>query len=120
MSDKPRIEPYDDNSWILLEDYGEIPKGFITDCGSIPRLFWRVIGAPTDPQTCGPYIKHDWKYQTACVSREQADEELYDDLREAGIGYFRAKAVYYGVRMFGASHYITILGECPEARGGTI
>ena len=93
MSDKPILIPHDNETWELAEDYGEIPKGFITDGGSIPRFFWRIIGAPTDPQTCGAYIKHDWKYQTACVPREQADSELYDDLREAGIGYFRAKAV---------------------------
>lgn len=118
MSDRPILVPHDDETWELADDYGEIPKGFVTDGGSIPRFFWRVVGAPTDPQTCGPYIKHDWKYQTGCVSRAQADEELYADLRAAGVGYFRAKAVYYAVRMFGASHYTTISGGRPEARGG--
>ena len=105
MSDKPILIPHDNETWELAEDYGEIPKGFVTDCGSIPRFWWRFIGAPTEPRTCGLYIKHDWKYQTGCVPRKQADDELYDDLREAGIGYLRAKAVYYGVRYFGASHY---------------
>ena len=105
MSDKPILVPRDDGTWELAEDYGEVPKGFITDGGSIPRLFWRLIGAPMEAATCAAYIRHDWKYATGCVSRLQADEERYEDLRAAGIDYFRAKAVYFAVRVCGWRHY---------------
>ena len=105
MSDKPVLIPHDDETWELAEDFGDIPKGFVTDCGSIPRFWWWFIGAPTEPRTCGPYVRHDWKYQTGCVPRKQADEELYGDLINAGIREWQAKSVYYTVRLCGASHY---------------
>lgn len=106
MSEKPRLEPRDDKkTWVLLEDYGEVPRGFVTDGGSIPRFFWRVIGSPMEAATCGPYIRHDWRYQTGLMSRADADDALYEELREAGVGYARAKAIYLAVRACGWRHY---------------
>lgn len=105
MSDKPILMPREDGKWELAADYGDIPKGFVTDGGTIPRFWWRVVGTPVDAETIGAYIKHDWKYYTGCVPRLQADEELYRDLRAAGVGYFRAKAVYFAVRACGWQYY---------------
>ena len=105
MSERPVITPVDDGLWQLVEEWDGIPAGFTTDGGSIPRLLWRVLGPPMDPQTCAAFILHDWNYQTGRVKRKAADEQLYDDLRAAGVGRVRAWTIYAGVRAFGGSHY---------------
>ena len=107
MSDRPIIMPLDNGLWQLVEEWDGIPAGFVTDGGSIPRLLWRVIGPPVDAQTIAAFIRHDWNYQTARVKRKQADQQLYADLRAAGVSRLRAYAIYAGVRAFGGSHYCT-------------
>lgn len=37
-----------------------IPKGFCYDGASIPRIFWRLIGANTDNSFLIPALIHDW------------------------------------------------------------
>lgn len=105
MSDRPIIMPLNNGLWQLVEEWDGIPAGFVTDGGSIPRLLWRVIGPPIDAQTIAAFIRHDWNYQTGRVKRKQADQQLYADLRAAGVSRVRAYAIYAGVRAFGGSHY---------------
>ena len=113
MSDRPIIMPMDNGYWRLVEEWDGIPAGFMTDGGSIPRLLWRVIGPPVDAQTIAPFIRHDWNYQSGCVKRKAADQQLYDDLRAAGVGRVRAYTIYIGVRAFGSSHYKQTTKEKP-------
>lgn len=105
MSDRPIIMPLDKTRWQLVEEWDGIPAGFVTDGGSIPRLLWRVLGPPVDAQTIAAFIRHDWNYQTGRVKRHQADNQLYADLRAAGVGRVRAYVIYLGVLAFGRSHY---------------
>jgi hypothetical protein len=58
-----------------------------------------------DAQTIAAFIRHDWNYQTGRVKRHQADNQLYADLRAAGVSRLRAYAIYLGVLAFGGSHY---------------
>lgn len=51
---------------VLLEDYQKgkkynfiIPKGYCYDGASIPRFFWRIIGANTDNRFLVPALIHD-------------------------------------------------------------
>ncbi|MCQ2739103.1 MAG: DUF1353 domain-containing protein [bacterium] len=37
----------------------EIPKGYCYDGASIPRIFWRLIGSPTDNDFLIPTLIHD-------------------------------------------------------------
>ena len=114
MSDRPIIMPLDNGLWQLVEDWDGIPAGFVTDGGSIPRLLWRVIGPPIDAQTIAAFIRHDWNYQTGRVKRHQADNQLYADLRAAGVSRLRAYAIYLGVLAFGGSHYYSPENEEDE------
>lgn len=100
--------------WQLMEpliyfhgQYGEIivPSGFITDLASIPRIFHRIVN-PCKTGTRRPAIVHDYLYSGATpLTRYQADLMLYDALRECGINWLLANAMYYAVRMGGASHW---------------
>jgi hypothetical protein len=79
-----------------------VPTKFKTDGGSIPRMLWPVTGHPIDRRRYPAYIVHDWLYDDQPVSRQQADEALYEMLtRELDVAEWRASVVYYAVRAFG-------------------
>lgn len=77
----------------------EIPQGFISDLGSIPRIFWNII-PPEGPATAG-YLIHDWLYAKQFCSRYDADNCLLRLMTLLGIGYFVRYAVYWNLRAFG-------------------
>lgn len=99
--------PKDPDNWILVEDFRykendvvtTIPKGFVTDFASIPRVFWSVIN-PTELGDAGP-IKHDWKYRNGIGTRAQADKAFLADMEDDGIGWWKRKTAYGMVRAFG-------------------
>lgn len=107
-----RILPGGD--WQLIEpliyvhlQYGEIivPAGFLTDLASIPRIAHRIVN-PCTTGTRRPAIVHDYLYSGAtALTRKQADHVLYDALRECGVNWLLANAMYYAVRLGGASHW---------------
>ena len=97
-------------SWELMETFeyylenGEeivrVPKGFITDFASIPRLFWSFIGHPT-----GRYgkaaIVHDWCYFKRVFTRKKCDQIFEEAMEVLGVNWFKRKAMYFSVRAFG-------------------
>jgi len=95
------------NNWILCAEFryndgaGEkaIPKGFVTDFASIPRLFWNII-SPTQLGDVGP-IKHDHTYRTGNGTRAAADKQFLADMAADGIGWWKRHTAYRLVRMFG-------------------
>jgi hypothetical protein len=76
-----------------------IPAGFEFDGASIPRIFWRVE-APIDGRYITAFCVHDWCYSSHCVGRKKADTILYSLLREAGMGWIKARTIYRAVRLF--------------------
>lgn len=58
-----------------------IPKGYCFDGASIPRLFWRVIGAPTDNSFLIAAMVHD----TLCENHQYVlnDRQLSSDVFNA-------------------------------------
>lgn len=105
IKDNPVISPLGSDRWYLVEDYHEVPAGYVTDGASVPRFLWRVLGPPVAADTVGAAIRHDYAYATGRVSRAEADNELYLHLRVAGVGVPRAFAYWLGVRLFGWMHY---------------
>lgn len=82
-----------------------VPKGFRTDLASIPpALRWFVSN--DDRKIIRPAICHDWLYQQQHVknrffSREEADLLFYEMLRVEGMHWFKARMMYYAVRLGG-------------------
>jgi hypothetical protein len=94
-----------------------IPKGFVTDLASIPRLFWTLL--PPD----GPWVKaaviHDYLYYTKGsglwkghprsisrakdYTRPEADWILRDAMKDRHVDGFGRNAIYFAVR-FGGQH----------------
>ena len=110
--------------FVLLTDfrvqYGDrllvCPKGMITDGGSIPRFFWRVIGSPWCGKHRRAVVLHDGAYsgylrvfegdtRLPALTRVEADR-LLDDLNAAcGVAPVRRRAIYAGVRVGGCRSY---------------
>jgi len=86
----------------------EIPAGYETDGASVPRLFYNILGRFTialpaalvhdcryDPPPNDRGVKYRW------LTRKQADQEFYENLRKCGVNIARAQAAYRAVRLFG-------------------
>ncbi len=50
-----------------------IPKGYCYDGASVPRMFWRIIGAPTDNSFLIPALIHD----VLCEHKELVNYDRY-------------------------------------------
>jgi hypothetical protein len=88
-----------------------IPKGYLTDFASIPRILWPLL-----PPT-GSYGKaavvHDWLYsnravtyqlgveRTWNVNRAEADATLFEAMKVLGTGIIVRWLIYLGVRLGG-------------------
>lgn len=83
---------------------GIIPAGFETDFGSIPA-FLRGLVDDDDPKALCPFLRHDHRYSTRAIPRDQADAELRDGMISCGSSWFKAQLVYRAVRAFGGSHW---------------
>lgn len=96
-----------------------VPPGFITDFGSVPKLFRNVIeGIGTEQDKA--YILHDWLYATEYYSWSKAyrnvmpstdrsanrvacDWELLCACQYCGVNWFARNSIYAAVRMFGSA-----------------
>ena len=81
----------------------EVPRGFVTDLASVPRLFWSVF-PPCDTYTSSAVI-HDYLYwfQLDECDRKCADNVLRLAMKEAGVEKVTRDAIYNAVRIGGAS-----------------
>jgi hypothetical protein len=90
------------SNWTIYLDGMEwtVPKGYITDLASIPRLFWRMF-----PRGYGPSrraaIFHDWCYSHGhrWCSKEYADEALRSIMIEDGAPEWAAWCFHRAVRL---------------------
>lgn len=102
-----------DKSYRLLKDFLvcvegeliEILEGFETDLASVPRvpIVYTAVGGRGHKAA----VLHDWLYVTNHYDRKKCDLVFYHALRESGIGYFSAQAMYMGVRLGGGRAYRT-------------
>ena len=77
-----------------------VPKGFITDFASIPRLFWTIIGHPTGKYGKAAVI-HDYCYFRQLYSRKRSDEIFYEAMQVLKVPFIKRWLMYHAVRTFG-------------------
>ena len=84
-----------------------LPKGFLTDGASIPRILWRVCGHPMTTKRIIPAIVHDAIYAGTILgfTRQEADEIFRDGIIEAGWPKWKARIEYAALRLFGSPHW---------------
>lgn len=88
------------------DEHGKIsvPRGFLTDCDSVPRLplaYWLL-----KDRTRMSAIVHDWLYfwgklKGKPIRRKTADRIFLDAMEEEGVGWWRRRAIWLGVRAGG-------------------
>lgn len=99
---------------VIWEDFDfTVPKGFLFDGGSLPRAFWWFI-APAGKGNLA-FLSHDFVYREAektpvdsngvGMSREQADEMMYDLLVYSGLSKWKAWTAWRGTRRGGWLSY---------------
>lgn len=78
INEKPFI--CEEDLRVILEDKIEqeyyefyIPKGYAWDGATIPRMFWRLIGAKTDNKFLVPSLIHD----VLCENHDYIDNDRY-------------------------------------------
>ena len=78
-----------------------VPRGFVTDLASIPRVFWSVL--PTDGAYTFPAIVHDYLYwtQSPDISREVADLIFKYGMQDLKVGGASIFAIHNAVRIGG-------------------
>lgn len=79
-----------------------VPKGFVTDLASIPRVFWSAL--PTDGVYTFPAIVHDYLYwtQSPGISRETADLIFKYGMQDMKVDEASIFAIYNAVRLGGS------------------
>ena len=121
--DKPAIRPLKGTDYVLAEDFYfpatvggwdvvvHVAPGFRTDGASIPRLLWRILGSPYDPDVIADAIAHDALYRGEIVPRKDADAAFLALMAENGVRRRKRRLLWFGVRLFG---WITWLRHTPE------
>lgn len=85
----------------------EVPKGFITDGASVPRIFWSIL------YPFGSYfpaaLVHDYLYSKASddlrVTRAEADKIFLQAMKDVGVGWLTRRTIYRAVRLGGWKGY---------------
>lgn len=85
-----------------------VPAAFCFDGASIPRILWTQSGHPMLPRFLAAALVHDYLYGLLGpyddgydITRKEADNLFFDMLRTDGVSYWRAKKMYYAVRLAG-------------------
>ena len=80
-----------------------IPKNYCWDGATIPRFFWRLIGAKTSAEFLIPSLVHDWMcvyHNSVGYDRNFSSRVFRALLIAAGVGKFKAQVMYLAVDNF--------------------
>ncbi len=77
----------------------KVPSLFVTDLGSIPRIFWNIL-PPIGPAS-EAFVIHDYLYATQTCSRASADGVLLRAMKVMRTHWVARWAIYLGVRVGG-------------------
>ena len=86
-------------NWIFIN------SGFIYNGASIPKIFWFVIGEPTEQKFALASLIHDYLYMMR-ADRSLADSAFRELLDWAGVNGRRVALIFWAVRGFGWYYYL--------------
>jgi hypothetical protein len=112
------VKSYDETKWELTEEFYfyfseddkstgvTVPKGFITDFASVPRILWSIL-PPTGRYTKAAVL-HDFLYSNAShleLTRKQCDKMFLQGMEILGVKRWVRNTIYRAVRIFGNKYY---------------
>lgn len=77
------------------------PVDSLVDGASIPRVFWFFMGSPFVGKYRRASVVHDVYCKSKSRPHKQVHKMFYDAARYDGVNYFKAKAMYYAIRLGG-------------------
>ena len=94
-----------------------VRAGFRYDGASVPRFFWRAIGAPYDGAYFPAALLHDALYASELLPRTMCDRLFLAYMKQLGVAWWRRNAMWLAVRWFGGAVWATHTGaQIAEAR----
>lgn len=87
-------------------------KGLVTDCASIPRALWTVVGSPCTGLYRRAAVIHDFYCRYKYRKWEKVHKVFYDAMRSSGVNAIKSKLMYYAVRRFGPRWSADAIVEC--------
>lgn len=83
--------------------YCTVPKGFITDGATIPRIAWAFTGPGEELFEAA--VIHDYLYAHGIGDKRQADKAFYKVALDHGVKQWKAWIAYQAVKIFGRGMY---------------
>lgn len=81
-----------------------VPKGFVTDFASVPRVFWNIL--PPFGRYGKAAVVHDYLYRTqGYASKPVADAIFLEAMKALGVPTLLRYTMFYAVRLFGGRSY---------------
>ncbi len=77
-----------------------VPKGFVTDFASVPRLFWSLL--PPMGRYGYAALFHDFVYWQQLTTRAQADGFFRALMTELCVPPWKREVMFWGLRLFGS------------------
>ena len=81
------------------KNFVKVPKGFITDLASIPRVFWSIF--PPDGNYTQAAVLHDYLYQMNLFIRKECDGIFLQAMKILKVPLWKRSVMYSALRMFG-------------------
>jgi len=78
-----------------------VPRGFVFDFASIPKIFWSLIGAPATGKYREAAVVHDYCYYSEAYSRWGCDRLFLQQMEDLDVPWWKRIAIYWAVRLFG-------------------
>lgn len=103
---QPKISPLfgSTTKYILIEDYTfkniTVPRGFIFDGATIPKLFWKVHGHPFRPNFVAAALIHDYGLYHKDFKRKEVNSLFYELLKLNNVPRWKAKQMYWAVSLY--------------------
>lgn len=105
------VEPIGKRLWKLQEGFEyhigtypsdeviTVPKGFVTDFASVPRIFWPIIDPVGEHGKAA--VIHDYCYSTACYTKSRSDKIFLEAMEVLNVEEWKRETMYYAVAWFG-------------------
>ena len=77
----------------------KIPKGFVTDFATVPRMFWILF--PPDGKYTQATIVHDYLYHTKKYTRSKSDAIFLEAMGVLGVPWWKRRTMWLAVRAAG-------------------